>query len=83
MSIWYEDDDSGQWVPVSSAFTYDEDLDVIRRDLTTETRQRETAIQALYERLNNLDISSNNVITELQSSVAALNTEVDLSLIHI
>ena len=31
MSIWYEDDDSGQWVPVSSAFTYDEDLDVIRR----------------------------------------------------
>ena len=77
MSIWYEDDDSGQWAPVSSAFTYDEDLDVIRRDLTTETRQRETAIQALYERLNNLDISSNNVITELQSSVAALNTEVD------
>ena len=77
MSVWYDDGDTAQWVPVSSAFTYDEDLDVIRRDLTTETRQRETAIQALYERLNNLDISSNNVITELQSSVAALNTEVD------
>ena len=77
MSIWYEDADSGQWAPVSSAFTYDEDLDVIRRDLTTETRQRETAVQALYERLNNLDISSNSVITGLQSSIAALNTEVD------
>ena len=41
MSIWYDDGDTSQWVPVSSAFTYDEDLDVIRRDLTTETRQRE------------------------------------------
>ena len=77
MSIWYEDDDSGQWAPVSSAFTYDEDLDVIRADLTTETRQREAAIQAVYERLNNIDISSNTVITELQSSITALNTELD------
>ena len=77
MSIWYEDDDSSQWVPVSSAFTYDEDLDVIRRDLTTETRQREIAIQAIYERFNNLDISNNSTITHLQSTVAALNTEID------
>ena len=77
MSVWYDDGDTAQWVPVSSAFTYDEDLDVIRRDLTAETRQRETAIHAVYETLSNLDISSNNVITELQSSFAALNTEVD------
>ena len=77
MSVWYDDGDTAQWAPVSSAFTYDEDLDVIRRDLTAETRQRETAIHAVYETLSNLDISSNNVITELQSSFAALNTEVD------
>ena len=77
MSVWYDDGDTAQWVPVSSPFTYDEDLDVIRRDLTDETRQREIAIQAIYERFNNLDISNNSTITQLQSSVAALNTEVD------
>ena len=77
MSVWYDDGDSAQWVPVSSPFTYDENLDVIRRDLTYETRQREIAIQAIYERFNNLDISNNSTITHLQSTVAALNTEID------
>ena len=45
MSVWYDDGDSQQWVPVSSPFTYDEDLDTLRADLSAETRQREINVQ--------------------------------------
>ena len=26
MSVWYDDEDGEQWVPVSANYTYDEDL---------------------------------------------------------
>ena len=56
MSVWYDDGDSQQWVPVSSPFTYDEDLDVLRADLTAETRQREINVQQLYSAINSIDV---------------------------
>ena len=40
LSIWYLDDDGGQWVPTSVAHTYDEDLDVIRASVASESQQR-------------------------------------------
>ena len=76
MSVWYDDGDSQQWVPVSSPFTYDEDLDVLRADLTAETRQREINVQQLYSAINSIDVSNQPVITTLQSALDNLSTRV-------
>ena len=70
LSIYYDDGNSTQWVPVSSPFTYDEDLDVIRRDLSEETRLREREIQAVYTALSNVDVSSNSTIQTIQNTLA-------------
>ena len=76
MSIWYEDGDSGQWAPVSAAYTYDEDLDTIRRDLSEETRAREINVQQLYAAISDIDVSNQPVITALQSSLENLTNTV-------
>ena len=76
LSIYYEDGDSGQWVPVSTPYTYDNDLDVIRYDLSEETRLRESAVQGLYEALNNLDIASNGTVQSIQQTIASVQTKV-------
>lgn len=76
LSIYYEDDDSGQWVPVSTPYTYDEDLDVIRYDLSQETRLREQAIQGIYNELNNLDIASNGTVQTIQNTIASAQQEI-------
>ena len=77
MSVWYDDGDTQQWVPVSSPFTYDEDLDVIRRDLSEETRLREINVQQLYAAINAIDVSSQPVITALQLALANLTETVN------
>ena len=38
MSVAYEDDDRVQWVPVSAAYNYDDDLTEVRSLVATETR---------------------------------------------
>ena len=77
LSIYYEDGDSGQWVPVSTPYTYDEDLDVIRYDLSQETRLRERAIQAIHDELNDLDIASNTTVQAIQDSIAATQQQIE------
>jgi len=73
MSVWYVDEDGdGQWVPTSAAYTYDEDLAVVSAALAEETRLREMSVQAIYEHINNLDISSNSAVTNLQTSLSNL-----------
>lgn len=76
LSIWYEDDDNGQWVPTSVAHTYDADLDVIRASVEAEAQQRNREIHALNERLNNINIQDQVDITGLESSLAQLRSTV-------
>ena len=77
MSIWYVDaGGDGQWVPISTPYTYDSDLDVIRSSIATETRQREVQINGLYTALSNLDIASNTTVQSLQQKLSALQTHV-------
>ena len=47
LSIYYEDDNSSQWVPTSVGYPVQEQLDGISESLAAETRQREEAIHAL------------------------------------
>ena len=57
-------------MPVSTPYTYDEDLDVIRFDLSEETRLREREIQGVYSALSNLDIASNGTVQSIQNTIA-------------
>ena len=77
MSVWYEDDDSGQWVPTSVAYTYDEDLAAVRDLVTAESRQRNIEIHALQERLNNIDISDAEEISTISTRLIELDAKID------
>ena len=77
LSIWYLDDDGGQWVPTSVAHTYDEDLDVIRSSITAESRQRNIEIHALQERLNSIDISDAAEITAISERLLAIEADIE------
>ena len=76
LSIWYLDDDNGQWVPTSVAHTYDEDLDVIRASVEAQSRQRNTEIHALQERLNSIDISDAAEITAISSRLLGIEGDI-------
>ena len=77
LSIWYLDDDSGQWVPTSVAHTYDEDLAVVRNMVTAESQQRNREIHDLHERLNNIDISDAAEISTISTRLLELDTKID------
>ena len=57
-------------------FSYDEDLAVLRADLSEETRLRESNVHQLYDAIKNIDVSNQPVITELQSALENLNNTV-------
>jgi len=77
MSIAYEDDDHIQWVPVSAAYNYDDDLTDIRALVSTETRQRERDIHQLQERLNSIDISDAAEITNIQAVLTSHQQQIN------
>ena len=77
LSIWYLDDDNGQWVPTSVAHTYDEDLDVIRASVASESRQRNIEIHALHERLNSIDISDAAEITTISARLQQIEADIE------
>ena len=77
LSIWYVDDDTAQWVPTSVAHTYDEDLDVIRASIASESRQRNIEIHQLQERLNSIDISDAAEITAISSRLQELDAKIE------
>ena len=73
MSVWYEDDDSGQWVPTAASYTYDEDLAVLSAAIESESRIREAALHQLQERLDTIDATdAAEVEAELTNSITAL-----------
>ena len=76
LSIWYVDDDTAQWVPTSVAHTYDEDLDVVRDLITAESQQRNIEIHAIYERLNNIDITDAAEITDINNRLLDLDAKI-------
>ena len=77
LSIWYVDDNSGQWVPTSVAHTYDEDLDVIRALISDESQQRNQEVHDLHERINNIDVSDALEVSTINASIAALEAKIE------
>ena len=76
LSIWYEDDDGGQWVPTAASYTYDEDLAVLSAAIENESRIRESALHQLQEQLDAIDAADNAEVAELINSIAALQQTV-------
>lgn len=72
LSIWYVDDDSGQWVPTSASYTFDKDLSVLRSSIETESRVREQALHAIQEELNAINAADANEVATLTSAIDAL-----------
>ena len=72
MSVWYEDDDTSQWVPISSPFNYDADLDTVRSAIAEETRLREAAIDHIRQQLLNFDAADNTELLKLAQDLESL-----------
>jgi hypothetical protein len=77
LSIYYEDDDSAQWIPTSVAYAIDDQLLPLQTALAEETRLREQAIHNLHLMLENFDVSDNNEILHLGNLITALEAKVD------
>ena len=76
LSIYYQDDDSSQWVPTSVGYPVQEQLDGISESLAAETRQREEAIHALRAEVDQIDISNQPAIAELTDAISNLQADV-------
>jgi len=77
LSVWYEDDDSAQWVPTSVNYSYDDDLTVIRSSIVSETSAREYAIAQLLTEIEALRQGGIPDVDALETKVAALEDHVN------
>ena len=86
LSVWYEDDDSAQWVPTAVNYTYDDDLAVVRASIAAETTAREYAVAQLLTDIEELRQGDIPDIDAIEAKIVALEdhvnnhpVEVDLS----
>ena len=76
MSIWYEDEDGGQWVPTASAYSYDDDIATLQAKIATETTLRETALYDVYARVESLQ-SKQRSTAAIESKLDAVSAQVN------
>ncbi len=77
LSIYYQDDNSSQWVPTSVTHSIDSQLDPLRVAIATEASARTAAVNNLTTMLNQFDIADNVAITHLENLIIALEAKVD------
>ena len=77
LSIWYEDDDTAQWVPTAAAYNYDEKLKTLSTQLSNETQAREQTTVSLEQELlgvrNDLELR----IYDFFSDLAEVQSQLD------
>ena len=76
LSIWYLDDNSGQWVPTSVAYSYDDDIAALKASVQTETRLREQGLHNLQEKIEAFNAADAAEVTELEQKIAAVDSAV-------
>ena len=77
LSVWYEDDDSAQWVPTSVNYSYDDDLTVIRSSVVAETTAREYAVAQVLAQIEDIRQGGIPDVDALETKVAALEDHVN------
>ena len=78
LSIWYDDGSTQQWVPTSTAYSYEADMTALSAELGAETRLREKQYHALNNKINAFDLADNNEIIRLQQDVNAVNHRINV-----
>ena len=73
LSIYYGDDDSQQWVPVSTGFGLEEALEPFQAALDAEIATRSQAIDNLYSMITQMDNIDDAVVDTLNQRVEALS----------
>ena len=77
LSIYYEDENSAQWVPVSVGFGLEETVAPIRADLEKEILTRAAAVDHLYEMISSMDKADDARVDELDAELKSLETTVN------
>ena len=75
LSIYYQDDDSSQWVPTSVGYMENESIAALASAIEDETRLREQAIHNLFEHIESLTQGEIPDIDTLESKVAMLESQ--------
>lgn len=77
LSVWYQDDDSGQWVPTANYYTYDAQINELSLSIKQEEASRKTEVSALDKRIESLKESDIAGIRFLEQKIAELQQCVD------
>ena len=76
LSIYYEDNDSAQWVPVSVGYEMNLVAGALEEQIALEASTRATAIDALYTAISQMDRVDDARVDTIESAVTALETAV-------
>ena len=76
LSIYYSDDDSAQWVPVSVGFGLEEAVAPIQIALDTEVATRAAAVEHLYSLISQMDRVDDARVDGIETALTALETTV-------
>ena len=77
LSIWYEDDNTQQWVPTAVNYTNEADLLVIKSSVVNERSAREYAVASLLTQLEALRQGGISDVGLLETKIAALEDHVN------
>lgn len=77
LSIYYQDDNTSQWVPTSVTHPIDAQLAPIKIAIATEALSRQTAVEELTALINQQDIADNVTIAYLENLIIELEAKVD------
>lgn len=75
LSIYYEDDDSKQWVPTTAVYRYDDQLTRLNTAIAEETVTRQNAVSNLQSYLEQRIETATASNPELEAAIAELRTE--------
>ena len=77
LSIYYEDNDSAQWVPVSVGYEMSLVAGALEEQIALEASTRATAIDALYEAISQMDRVDDARVDTIEQTLTALQTALD------
>ncbi len=72
LSVWYEDEDSSQWVPTATSYSYDDEITALSTRIAIEELSRNQAITALQDELNVVKQSDVSGLQFIEQKVQAL-----------
>jgi len=72
LSVWYEDNDTSQWVPTATAYSYDDAISAVNTRITVEEFSRSQAIETLKDQLEVVRQSDVNELRLIEQRIQAL-----------